>query len=288
MRVTRGSTVRIASPVFVASDGETPTDCDELPTVTVTREVGDVLASPTAEPLGSGLYSVELTAADHTDLLDVLTVEWVGELDGRVQRWTQHVEVVGGHYASLVELRGEPGLPDAGRWPTTLLLDARDQVESYIEDYCGMSFVPRYAHDRLHGTGARSLPLSRLHPRRIRSITVNGEALNPDSCVVEAHGVVVRTDGTFPAPSDGAPNVDIVYEHGLDAPPPRLREEAIREIRGRVASSRMAAPTQALWQQVDGVVIRYATPDAAARRPTGNMQLDAALEVYQARVPGIA
>jgi hypothetical protein len=100
----------------------------------------------------------------------------------------------------------------------------RITVEEAIEEHYGTALVPRYRREKVSGDGTTLLGLP--GPiRAIRDITVNGTAL--DTATIAA---LYLQDGwlsgyTWTA---GIGNITVGYEYGLDEPPGRIRQDAVR------------------------------------------------------------
>jgi hypothetical protein len=287
LRARRATDLRLVSPTFVGETDE-PAATDDPPTVIVERADGTTLDPPAVTAAGpAGVYVAELTADDHLDELDRLPLSRSGTVAGRSQTYELELEVVGAHYATLPEIRAEPQIADPRQYPTALVAAIRDEVETYVEDYLGYALVPRYELERLEGRGRSELLLRWPVPRALRSVSVDGTELDPADCELLEYGAVVHPGG-FAGTATRARNVTVGYEHGLSVPPGPIRREVLREIRSRLAARSTVIPSQAIWQQMDGVTVRYSTPDVAAGRPTGSLQLDAVLAVYRGRAPGLA
>lgn len=292
MRAVKGSSVAVTSPTFVAADGETPADCTGTPTCTVTREDGTALAAATVTSAGTGTgsYTAAITTT-HTAQLDRLALVWTGTADGYVQVYRQTLEVVGGRYVTLPELRAEPGLADTARYDRALLDELRDAIERTVEDYTGVAWCRAYERDHLYGNGRGRLLLSRRRPRALLSVTIDGTAVSTALFDLdEVTGELVYLDNTFDPSSDGAPNVVVAYEHGHDNPDGDLALEVRKWIAHNALRRRVVdSPSDAISETVDGRTVRFSTPDPRAGRPTGSLALDAILNrpgVFS-RVPGI-
>lgn len=248
----KGASFRLNLPTFVKSDEETASNLDSgVPTVSVTDEAGNTLSAPTAVAGdGAGAYYVDLTHGTHTAELDVLTVVATGVVDTLTRRYTQTLEVVGAEWFSITELRAEQGLEDVGTVPTALLREVRDEFCELADEVCGVAFVPRYHRDQLYGDGSCWLPLSKLRPRSLRSVTIDGTAQTVGDFDIDDAGRLVA-NRSFPTPGDSTRNVVVIYEHGYDRPYGRLRREALKAVRGEVlarsarAVNNAPAPTQA-------------------------------------------
>lgn len=287
MRVLVDSDALVLSPTFVDTDGETATDADDLPSVAVSRSDGSALPAPVVADVdpGDGSYTAELLGSSHTDALDVLSLVWSGEVAGRAQVYAQAVEIVGEFYCSLFELRSNPDLSNPAKFPSLALRAARDEFESLAERYCEVAFVPRFAREELRGDGRNRITLRHHRPRVLRSISVGGEVRSVDDfafdgCVLDWSG------GTFTAPISGATNVVVEYEHGYDHVPEALAQACRVFVETRLLGDRGGIPRLAISVDSEFGNMRLATP--GDRRPTGIPSVDAALNEYAERVPGVA
>jgi len=220
------------------------------PTVVVTRADGTAIAiTPT---LSSGVVSLSLTST-HTASLDKLSVIW--SLDA-VARGETTVDVVGGRIASLAELRARqaPHLDVAVVNNATLAL-RRDEIESWFEQVCNRSFVPRF--DVYWHPAARyrsKLFLPHFDVRRVRwarSISANIATALPvtDIDVNSTLGIITNTWGQGVA-------VEVGYEHGLDEPPDDIVSAVAIAVRLAVASPRIRVDQ--FGQAIEG----FSDPDA--------------------------
>jgi len=289
LRVAKNSAVTLTSPTFVDTDGDTPADATGTPTCTVSREDGTALAALTVTDAGIGVYTAPLTTT-HTSQLDRLTVTWTGTVSGQQQVYTDEVEVVGGHYVTIPEIRGERGLDDISKYPVSLLREVRDEFADMVEGICGVAFVRRYHRDLFNGAGRSTHTLTWPRPRSVISVKYDGVAQTAADFSLLPHGVVVAESGVFPAATGDELNVAVAYEHGFDAPPADLRREALKWIRGRVFERGSGIPENAISTTFEGQTIRLSTPDPERGRPTGIMSLDQILTRpgVMHRVPGIA
>lgn len=283
-RVAKTSAVTITSPTFVDTDGESPADCTSLPTCAVAREDGTSLtAAVVTNQSDPGVYTAAITTT-HTSQLDRLTITWTGTVSGQQQVYTDEVEVVGGHLVAIPEIRAEPNLSDATKYPTALLLAVRDEFAELAETYCGIGFVRRYQRDRLDGDGTTKLILSRLYPRSLISVTVNGTSETTTEFDLHDRGSITWRNDSFPRPdnTNGARNCAIAYEHAYtDTAPPDLRREALRWIRRELLLRTAETPNDRLSETFDGLTVRYSTADFGAGRPTGMVSVDAVLNRYR-------
>lgn len=291
MRVLRGSDTTITSPTFVGADGETPTDIDDLPTVTVTDYAGTALADPTAvDGAGeTGLYTVELTAADHTDVLNLLTLTWTGTVAGKTQTYSQDVEVVGGFYASLPSIRDQQGLGDPDKYPTARLREVREEFERLVDEYRGAAFVPRLAYETVRGVHwFSSYLLGQMNPRVVRSITVASVAQDTASWLLNDYGLLYSE--TSSVSWSAGETATVAYEHGYDGPPPELQRACREYVRAVLLKETSGVDRDIIWQSFEGgVTNRYSTPDWSNGRPTGWLEVDRLLnQLPDNRTPAVA
>jgi len=275
-RALKGTHYKLPSPVFVDLD-EVPTDADATPTCTVVNAAGTTLTAPTVSAVDAtdGQYTALLTDTVHTAELDELTATWAADVGTYQRTFTQTIEIVGGHYCSIAEIRAEPGMADSLTFPTALLREIRNEVEQVIEDALGWALVPRFRRALFYGDGGDRIDLPTPKASSLLAATVDGSSVSTANFEVDSyHSEVIRTDGTFPSSSDGTPNVTLAWVHGDQAPPPRIRREALRLIRNEAFARISDQPSQVIAQTFEGMTLRYSTPDPANNRPTGVLTLD--------------
>lgn len=296
MRVLKGSDVTVTSPTFVAADGETPTDCDTTPTVTVTRDDGTVLDVPTvdAADTGDGEYNALLLASKHTTRVDLLTLTWTGEVGSKTQVYGQEVEVVGAHIVTLNELRSLPGLESSAKVSSDLLRELRDEFTDRAEDYCGTSFVPRYRRDVIKGSGSVNLLLSRTFPTTILSASSTDTSGTVTAFTVtnwdpQDSGLLVTDGDAFTSTTYGERNLSVAYEYGLTSCPPAIKRACKDYVRAKALEQGSRVGRDLIREtSPDGFSQQWSTPDPAAGRPTGLLDVDAALNSFGRAAPSVA
>lgn len=270
MRAAKGSTIRVLSDPFVVPHAAAPATL----TAAVWRADGTALAAPVVSEVdGSAL--VTLTAADHLDMLDRLTVQIAATVDALPVTQVVEVDVVGSHWVTVASLRAEPKLSDEVRYPDHLVAQMRDEWEEYVEDQCNRRFVPGYDVDRTtsRGSGRFRLDVDRL--RSVRTVIVDG---TPAAFTVS--GDVVDVTGA------GGSSVEIHYEHGPDRPPAKLVREVRKAISRELTRRGAETPNDVISETSadGGPTIRYSTPDPSAQRWTGIMSLDPVISQYHRSV----
>jgi hypothetical protein len=124
-------------------NGSSAVEADGAVSVIAKRADGSTLFSTNAtnDP-AVGVYTVVIPAQAN---LNYLTLTWTGSFTGTPVSIATEVEIVGGFYFSIGELRGyESSFSNLTKYPDSALIEARAQVESEFEDICHRSFVPRF------------------------------------------------------------------------------------------------------------------------------------------------
>lgn len=139
-RVLRNTAATVSVTFY---NGTTAVEADGAVTVVAKKADGSTLFSTTATNQPAvGVYSVVIPAQS---TLNFITLSWTGSFTGTPVTITSEVEIVGGFYFSLGELRAyESAFSNLTNYPDSRLADARDQVEAEFEDICHRAFVPRY------------------------------------------------------------------------------------------------------------------------------------------------
>jgi hypothetical protein len=259
--------------------GETPTDPGgATATVTITRPDSTVLVTAgVATRTGAGTFTYPLGAQAAMTRLKAV---WTGTDLRKVTTW---VDVAGGVYAELAEIRALQGLEDTVAYPTAALESARAKAETLFEDETGMAWVPRYGRTAAVGDGTCVLLLEHYTPRVLTSVTIDGTAVADLTAFdLEAYGGLTWT-GTFTSEA----RVVVEYSHGQDAPPEDLRHAALRYVRHLVLGAESVVDERALSiTNQAGQTIQLAT--ASQRRPTGLPDVDAILNRHDHRSLGLS
>jgi hypothetical protein len=253
-------------------------------TITITRADGTVVMSGAAT-VGTGAAARTYVLAAQTRL-DHLTAVWTGTTAGR-KATTRH-EVVGGFYAELAEIRALDALTNLTSYPTAKLETARLQAESRFEEATGVAWVPRHALETLTGRNSNTLLLRYRPPRTLIAATIAGTVVSDLATLrLEPYGLVSRTVGlTFPRPVTTAGNVTVEYTYGYDTPPADLKQAFLAYVRYLLLDTRSRIPDRASVMTTDSGTFTLVT--AGFRRPTGLPEVDAVLNDYDMRVPGVA
>lgn len=261
-------------------------------TVAVTRADGTTaLASTGATQATTGWdaaarYTVTLPAAANL-ALDELTATWTDTGDGSTVTTT--VAVVGGIYCTIGTVRrSDASLNDAAKYPDVEVRRARLQVETEFERVCRRAFVPRFAVERLDGTGSTALPLAWGDGRRVRWVreydsdgSIERTFTPPELAAIRLgeDGVALRVD-RFVWPK-GRRNIEIAYEHGLDVVPDDVHRAALVRIRTVLNANRSGVPDRAVtFTSEGGGTFSIATPGMRGSI-TGIPDVDVVLDAWR-------
>lgn len=205
-------------------EGGVPADAIGTPTVTITRDSdGSAVvtgAATTKVPSTTGIYAYTLTPTQ-TATLDLLTAQWSAILGGVTQVFTTQVEIVGGFLVSLEAIAAASG----GAATTAELSEARDWAEEVLEESCSTAFRPRYAKERVYGSGNAFLLLNNRRPLAVRSVSVDGTvftAAELSDLTLGSNGVLRRSSAWDTA------GTDLVYEYGYTTPPVPVQRAALK------------------------------------------------------------
>ena len=209
--ILRGVASNITA-LITGADGEPLKE--KAATVTIVRDSdGETIASGASagntSTTGVATYKVAAQSS-----LDRLKATWTCE--GSTFRTVE--EIVGLRLCSLEDVSA-----DVTQTLTTAQKAlAREIAERFLEDECGVAFRPRYAHLHLDGSGGTDLYLPHPKVTTIRSVTIGEETLSSEELSeleLYDEGVLYREEGW----TEGRRNVDVVYEHGFEDPPPGAR-----------------------------------------------------------------
>jgi hypothetical protein len=282
------------APVFAVAFAPDGNQADAgTVTVTVTRADGSVLAADAGTTKeGSGattIYKWALPVAENSRV-DVLTLEWTRTDTSETLTTTE--ELVGALLFTETQARGFDDQKLASTSDSDLVA-ARDRITDLFEDYCGQSFIPRYARVVFAGPSHRDpyrLPLTlgtrRVGgpgwPRNLRSIiNADDDGSTVTDLVVDDLGVS-RQDGTWRTPSTSTRFPQTLdYEYGL-SPPRDIRHAALILARYDLVQRDI---TDRMISYDDGNLgsVRLSTP--GPNRPTGIPIVDETLNRYRIQVP---
>lgn len=286
-RVLRNTAATVSVTFY---NGSTPVDADTDPTVVVKRADGSTLLSTTAtNEIDPGVYSVVIPPQTN---LNVLTITWTGEFTGTDVSIESIVEIVGGFYFSIAELRGaDPNFANLSKYPTSALVDARMQTEAEFEDITGRAFVPRYYREEsiVSDEDTEMLWLEKPDPIRFITFTINGVSYIHwyDSGYImkdkySPRGLVLRSDalGVFSYDPTYYP-INAEYEYGMTKVPIPIKEKAIKRAKMKLLGAKSTIDERALTMTLPDIgTVNLATPGVRGSE-TGVPDIDVVLSRYR-------
>jgi hypothetical protein len=286
--LTRVARSRSAVLTHVWYVGETPTDPTGTPTAVAVDANGDTVTIGSVTVVGGGSGEVHATLAAQADLCAV-TVTWTAVVSGDTVSEVDYVEVVGGFFFTLPQVRASDAtLADPGKYPTADLEARRVEVEVECEEICDRAFVPRYAREVLDGSGTSDLVLAHAEVRTIRRAamaTRPGGAFT-DLTSAQLLALAPRDDRTLRR-SDGGVwtggwrNIVVEYEYGLDRPATDLVDAAMIRLRTLINRPKSGIPDRATsFVVAEGGTFRISQPGPWT---VGIPDVDAAYARYSLR-----
>lgn len=270
---------------------EATLDADGSVTYAVTKADGTSLSTGNATHVGTaGSGAYRLTLAPQANL-NLLTATFTGTFGGIVQSQSVEIDIVGGFYVSLAELRALPNLSDAAKFTTAELVAARHWFETRFERYTRRAFVARYRRLTLISSGEGSLEVPDTDLRVVRSLTVDSSALADvtlaalqfNGSAITPNRLMSSINATW---SERAPfgyrgsAVVVSYEYGLDSPPADVRDAALLAIRSHLLADQSGRPMLSIADGAGGTT-RFLLPDD--NRPFGIPEVDVVANDYRRR-----
>lgn len=272
-RVTRGTPATLTATFRT---GEIPADADGIVTVTIVKADGTAFASGEATHSGvpdSGTYSFNIVGSP---TLNVLAATWAGDINGAAATVTTSVEVVGGTYFTISELRAvDTVLADETKYPLSALQETRAEVETEFERICNRAFVPRFARETVTGEGTDTIRLRKYEPLSI--LTIDGVVA--DDSLFESDGYralsyIARTTWS------GRTRYVLEYEYGTPNVPIDIKNAALRRARGKLVSGRSRIDERATVMSIpDFGTFNLSTPGKGGAY-TGIPDIDLVLNDY--------
>ena len=291
-RILSGVAASISQPIL-DQDGALNATAAVVTYGVTAADGSPVVAAGTAATTTTGVAVGSLTAAQ-TATLGILTFSWTD--DGQVVA-TSTVEVVGGYFASIQEIRqSDPSIESNPQKHTNAkIVRVRREAEMLFEDVTGRAFVPRFNRQRVSGMGTDRVVLPTWDLRRIRSVRDYTNATTytawtqaeVDSVPASGSGVAVRTDlGVWTA---GCENLVVEWEHGLTAPPADLKSAFLTYTRYLLHQDVSGVPARAtaIVDGPGGGTFRISTP-GIGKSITGLPEVDEVLDRYRRISIGIA
>lgn len=174
-----------------------------------------------------------------------------------------------------------PQLEDVNRYPDDKLTALVAEFEVVAENYCGVAFTPRTAVETLAiSANASSIALSWPRVRSVASIVVDGTTISASTYRFTEAGLVQSLSGFITALGYTTAQAVVTYDHGYDVPTSTTSPGAVllracaQYVHMTAVIDRSSVPRDIIATSADGMTTRYSTPDIAARRPTGWLEVD--------------
>ena len=291
-RVLAGYAATITVPIL-DQDGALNASAGAVTYAVTAADGSVVVAAGASATVAAGIASLTLTAAQ-TASLGALTVTWT---TGGVAVATSTVQVVGGYYANIQEIRqSDPSIEaNPAKYTTEAIVAARLNAETLFEDVTERAFVPRYTRQRVSGTGSDRVVLPGWDLRRLRSVRVYSNSTTYttwtqaqlDSVPAAGSGVAVCTDGW--SWDYGCENLVVEWEHGTNNPPADLKAAFLVYVRYLLNQGTSGVPARAtaIVDGPGGGTFRISTP-GIGKSITGLPEVDEVLDRYRRIKVGIA
>lgn len=190
-------------------------------------------------------------------------------------------------YLTATEIRDKARSEDLRNTDLFSDADLEDLVaefEEIAEDYCGVAFIPRTVTEVVTMTCSDVVILQ---PKitAVSALTIDGTASTAysiDDASNAAAGLLIldsRTTG----------DVSVTYTHGFATLPATVSRACVQYVRACALRDDSNVTRDVISVGFEGGSTRYSTPDPAAGRPTGYIEVDRLLNsTGWRRPPGIA
>lgn len=185
-------------------------------------------------------------------------------------------------YISADDLRTRVSSLDDTTIEDEWLEDLVEEFEDIAERYLGVAYESRTETETFDLCRSSTVVLKWAKVTAVSAITLDAVAVDADSYTF-TDGYSIR----FTYPKTGV--LSITYTHGESAPSKPILRACREYVRACALADRSRVPRDAFAVDVDGLNYRLSTPDFAANRPTGFIEVDRLLNsVPSYRVPGVA
>jgi hypothetical protein len=244
-------------------------NADGAVTVTVVDAGGRSVATGNATSVGAGSYTF---AIDPQPEVAELSITWAGSWGGSAQSIASQVEIVGGYLFTLAQARAyDAELANTTKHPDAEIRERRAGITDFFEQFCGISFVPRYARDVLDGDC--DLWLTHWPVTKLLAASIDGVALTGGELAVATvypHGRLYRSAGWW---TTNPRQAVVEYEHGMAAVPWDIHQAALVYLRYTLTPSNLSERTMSVSNELGTVRLAVANE----KYPTSIPAVDAAL-----------
>lgn len=279
MRVATGNDVDL--PLVVRSQ-DLVVAPDALPVLTIVDDDGAVVSHGVVSLVSTGVYKAKLSAQATPKLLHAT---WTYTVSSYAMQTVYDVYVDGGYIFEIADLRKQDGVSDTTRYTYADLEAARDEVTSFINDFCQVAFVPTYHRQVLDGANRSHVYLNRTPTRSIIAVLVEGVSVSTVGWTVAEFGTV-RAPTAWTGSRVVGQGVEISYLYGYDSAPPDIRRAAIKLAANWLLVNEGSIPDRARMMTTQWATFQLST--ASEEYPTGIPEVDSALRRHRLHIPSFA
>lgn len=284
LRILKGTSGVLSVELGVAPTGTT--------TVTVTKGDGSLLVDAQSATVSGTTLTYTLTPAETAEV-ENLTATWTATVGGVQQTFVTRAKVVGELLFTLAEARAydDGVLETATQYPDVAVLAAREGASDSLEEALGRLLGAQYQREVFDGDGSAELDLPGVDVRSVRSVKVREFGSQTWTAftvseladvLVEESGLLVRESlGVWPR---GRRNVAVEWEAGMRIPG-ELKQAGLMLARELLVKSDLS--NRAVQQVNELGTVQLAVAGRGGSR-YGVPFIDAAVQAYARRVPGVA
>jgi hypothetical protein len=247
-------------------------DLPTTPTVAVVDGAGAAVTTGTATHVSVGVYEFGVTGV-HVPECDLYTAAWTSGASVFVTQF----EAIGGWPCTLAEMRAaNTELADTTRYPSALLIAARDVAMDRVETVTRVAWTTRRARVTLDGDGSDLIILPNNEVQQILAAAVDGAPVTAADCRYWPWGGLAAPEGTVWAA--GWRNITVDYLHGYQYTPGPVADAIVELALGAVVEYGNRIPERATSVSTDVGTFRLTLPGRDG--PTGIPRVDAVLDQY--------
>jgi hypothetical protein len=282
-RVLRNTSATVTITFY---NGTTAAEADGAVTVTAKKADGSTLFTTSAtNEVAVGVYSVVIPPQS---VLNVLTLSWAGTFTGTPVTLESTVEIVGGFYFSIAELRAfDAAFANLTKYPTESLVNTRAFVEAEFEDICGRAFVPRFYRETGIVADNDSGYLWTEKPEIITITKLVVDSVDQTGWVTANYfkkdkyspRVLHVSDAAWATMS--AIDVTAEYEYGMTQVPLPIKQKALKRAKSVLLGQNSTIDERALTMSLPDIgTVNLATPGLRGSE-TGIPDIDVVLNRYK-------
>lgn len=285
-RVLRNTAATVSVTFY---NGSSAAEADGSVTVVAKKPDGTTLFSTNAtnDP-AIGVYT---TVIPPQSTLTRLTLTWSGTFTGTAVSIQTEVEIVGGFYFSIGELRTyEKAFSNTDKYPDEALRTARAEVEAEFEDICKRSFVPRYWREDSVEIDPDEAMLWLEKPELINFISMKQNALDLMNYYNSGYLIADKNSPRAVHAINYAVNlfnyntlyypITVEYEYGMTSVPVPIKQKALKRAKMFLLGQNSTIDERALTMVLPDIgTVNLATPGQRGAE-TGVPDVDVVLRRY--------